>query len=549
MKKKQRLFAFSFGLSLGMHLLALVGFQLSPSFLPKPQREERVVDWLAAIGKEACDEVLKATFERLEEKGVAVVNGEPMEFKAPIPRMEVQREKLTLSPIFWPQQELSKPSTLPTFSISLSLQNHLEALPKDLILSPMDGVAAPLFSPTFVPMALQLVCARTMPSALQHSFSAGEAVVLGLQGRMEKAPAAIAFPDLPRLPTLKELNTVACSEAFDADLVFLPKEEGSGYIFALTLIPKEELELPKIRQHYMFLIDRSNSVQQKRLSATKEAVLLALDEMDPEDTFNIIAFDSKLEKLSPHPMACTEQARRQAEYFLAGVQLGSFLSTPDLYKPLFLTVPGKVEKEESHTVILFTDGEPLKKKAVQRSILFDWTQYNEGRVSLYTVGAHDPQGRLLETAAVMNKGKHWTATTNRAIKRKTSKLMKAIHAPLVKDLCCNAVSHSPETHVRLLNRAQQEPHLYLDQPYVVLGEVDSLDDFTLFVQGRVQDRWIHVRKNVSFLNAKKGTKALKEEWAAKRALELYERYFFEQDGRYLVEAERLLNAADLPPVL
>src|SRR5690606_37947021 len=101
---------------------------------------------------------------------------------------------------------------------------------------------------------------------------------------------------------------------------------GKGYVFALTLIPKPDLNLPKIRQHYTFLIDRSNSIQRERLLATKNAVHKALEELEPDDTFNIIVFDTKIEKLSPVPLPYSAESLAHAEAFLEKINLGSFFS-------------------------------------------------------------------------------------------------------------------------------------------------------------------------------------------------------------------------------
>jgi len=61
---------------------------------------------------------------------------------------------------------------------------------------------------------------------------------------------------LPNLPSLNQLDTISCGEDFDIDLIFAPCDDDIGYIFALTLIPKPDLDLEKIKQNFIFLIDR-----------------------------------------------------------------------------------------------------------------------------------------------------------------------------------------------------------------------------------------------------------------------------------------------------
>ena len=90
----------------------------------------------------------------------------------------------------------------------------------------------------------------------------------------------------------------------------------------------------------------------------------------------------------------------------------------------------------------------------------------------------------------------------------------------------------------------QMPHLYLEQPYVILGSAETLDDFILFVQGRIKGKWLNIKKTVSFLNAKRGSQSLKGEWALQRAYRLYELYLRDDNPGHLAEARLLLEPYD-----
>ncbi len=246
---------------------------------------------------------------------------------------------------------------------------------------------------------------------------------------------SVPLPQLPSFLSLAKLDTINLSDSFNAELTFLPKAEGSGYLFALTLIPREDLHLPKIQQRLTFLIDRGNSIQRERLLASKQAVLRALEELDVEDSFNIVVFDSKTDKLFSSFSLATPAALTKAEQFLDKIDLGSFFSTSDPYRPLLHTIPSQVQEEEIHTAILLTDGETLSSKDVQQSLLHDWTIQNQGKVSLYIVGLDtDPNAHALETLCTLNRGRYIPATSQRGLKRQILKLAKNIKTPLAKDL-------------------------------------------------------------------------------------------------------------------
>lgn len=353
-------------------------------------------------------------------------------------------------------------------------------------------------------------------------------------------------PNLPELPSLDELETASYSNCFDADIVFLPREEQEGYIFALTLIPRTDLPLPKIKQNYSFLIDKSNSIQKERLIAAKNAVYKALDEMDLDDTFNIIAFDSKIEKLFTNPLPYSPESVKAAKAFLDKIELGSFFSSANLFKPLFLTIPPLVKEDEIHTAIVLTDGELLNKGAAQRSLLYEWTNNNCGRVSLFGLGfGTDPHLSSLEIASAFNRGSMSYSPTKGSIKRKLLKLMKSISYPVAKNLSCCAISLNGPNQITLYPKSVQMPHLYLNEPYVIIGTADTLDNFILFVQGKLKDQWIHIKKKISFTHAKKGGTALKSEWAMQRVYGLYEQYIYDNNSDHLKEAQMLLKPYNL----
>src|SRR5262249_40142198 len=137
------------------------------------------------------------------------------------------------------------------------------------------------------------------PSPLAFQQEPTPPLALIEEGSSKKLIPGLVPPTMPSFPSLDELEAASCADWFDLELISVPKEDGSGYLFAATLIPHSNLTIHKMRQDYTFLIDRSNSIQKDRLLAAKNAVRSALDELTPQDTFNILTFDNKVEKLFP----------------------------------------------------------------------------------------------------------------------------------------------------------------------------------------------------------------------------------------------------------
>ena len=137
------------------------------------------------------------------------------------------------------------------------------------------------------------------------------------------------------------------------------------------------------------------------------------------------------------------------------------------------------------------------------------------------------------------------ASTHRGMKRKLLRQMKTLHAPIAKNLSCKGIPFSTEGSIEVLPQATQAPHLFMEEPYVIFGKTKTLDDFVLFVQGHLNGKWLHIKKTVSFLHAKKGSPSLKKQWALHKALDLYQQFLIEGNPKFFAEAHNLVQTHDL----
>lgn len=558
---KRKILAVCIAASLISHIISLVflqkhSFWSSPS---KPAQGE--MPSLSLMAKVESDKILRESFQEnsLETDPGSAAEQKPHPETTSAPSLPLVIQPIHIPPLFISssvasialKHEFEKEIQIPSFTLPpIESLNLFEHLPKDLII-PAPSLAKTLqSSPSFLPKAPMALAAapdsrRASPLPITYPTPL-LTPSLHESGAVPQSLKPQILSHLPDFPTLEELGGSSYSDFFDTEIVFSPMDNGKGYVFALTLVPQPGLTLPKIRQHYTFLIDRSNSIQKERLTAVKNAVLLALQELDLEDSFNIIAFDSKVEKLSPAPLPATSTSLHTARNFLNQIHLGSFFSTTNICKPLLLTVPGASQDEGLHTAILFSDGEPLSKKAAQRELALEWTAYNQGRVSFFAISlGNDPHLATLETTAALNRGKLLHSPTKRGIKRKLLKLVKTIAHPIAKNLTATAIPRSSQTNIFLYPKTQEMPSLYLNQPYVILGTIDKLDNFIFFIQGKLKNKWLNIRKNISFINAKRGDASLKAEWALQQAYTLYEKYLSDLDPAHLAEAKALLEPHNL----
>lgn len=348
-----------------------------------------------------------------------------------------------------------------------------------------------------------------------------------------------------KLPSLEELQCKSVSDLFETDLVFLELKK-DNYLFALTLIPKSQISTPPLKQNLYFLIDRSNSIQKERLKATKDAVKKAIQELSSTDSFNILAFDQRVDKLAPVCLQATAENKNKASAFLDSIELGSFFSKKDLFNPLFLTLPIE-NAQQTTTAILFTDGENLEKSDQLHALVNQWTFLNQGKVNLYTLCMDtDNQVKNLHALSLYNKGKALAVPTLKSFKRKLLKLIKTIQHPVAKDITIKAIGLSGA--IDTYPKSKTAPILYSNEPYTIVGSTSNLEDFILFIQGTLDGKWLHIKKQISFKDAKKAGSLLKSLWAQQKAFDLYNGYILESNTEKFVQMQELIKTYELPEI-
>jgi hypothetical protein len=353
--------------------------------------------------------------------------------------------------------------------------------------------------------------------------------------------------ELPQFPNLNKLKTVSFSDDFDLDVTYDYIKEDEGYVFAVTLIPKLGNKFKKIPQNYHFFVDCSNTIQKDRLTKTRHALVSSLQFLRKSDKFNVYCFDNKMDVLFDQPSYLSKETLSDTKRFLLDMKLGSFFKSTNFSQPFYSLFRNNINDKELHTIIFISNGEELHKSKNYR-MLHKWTESNKGMFSLFTVGVDsDVNATLLELFAKKNRGGLVTATTPAAIKRQLQGLIKSIKHPIAKDMV-PTIYGVKDTQITFYPSEHQMSHLYAHQPYVIFGKTDKLDDFVLFLQGKNNNGWFHVKKEISFNNASKGGVALAKQWALQKSFLCYNRFFFDNNPNHLIDAQIILQPFAIKPI-
>jgi Ca-activated chloride channel family protein len=128
-----------------------------------------------------------------------------------------------------------------------------------------------------------------------------------------------------------------------------------GGFFTLLLQPPERVATAEITpKELVFVLDTSGSMSGFPIEKAKETMRLALDALNPHDTFNLITFSGDTRILFPKPVPATEENRRLARDFLDS-RHGS--GGTEMMKAIRAALVPSDEQDHVRVVCFMTDGE------------------------------------------------------------------------------------------------------------------------------------------------------------------------------------------------
>jgi Ca-activated chloride channel family protein len=138
-----------------------------------------------------------------------------------------------------------------------------------------------------------------------------------------------------------------------ADAV-LTHRAGRGGFFMLMLQPPERVTPAEVTpKELVFVVDTSGSMSGFPIEKSKEVIKLALDGMNPRDTFNLITFAGDTHVLFPRPVPATPANVRQAQQFLLS---RSGAGGTEMMKAIRAALDPSDQQDHVRIVCFLTDG-------------------------------------------------------------------------------------------------------------------------------------------------------------------------------------------------
>jgi Ca-activated chloride channel family protein len=302
----------------------------------------------------------------------------------------------------------------------------------------------------------------------------------------------IARPDGTRATVKLNLNNVASADDFrllystDASPVGLnvisykPEDNEDGY-FALLATPDTRADhATRIAKTMLFLCDRSGSMAGPKIEQVKSALKYLLRQLDPADTFNVIAYDSEVEAFRPELQRANAASIDAAIAWVDGISAGG---GTNIDGALHTGLRMLSDSSRPNYVLFMTDGEPTVGERSETQIAANAARENKVNARLFAFGVgFDVNARLLDRLARELRGTSTYVRPNENIEAPVSSFYSKIAAPMMTGVAVD-IQLDGGAVARVYPR--QMPDLFRGDQLVLVGRYRKGGDAKIVLTGEV----------------------------------------------------------------
>ena len=281
----------------------------------------------------------------------------------------------------------------------------------------------------------------------------------------------------------------------------LTHSDARGGFFTLILQPPDRAAAAEITpKELVFVLDTSGSMMGFPIEKAKETMRLALDGLNPRDTFNLITFSGDTHILFPAPVPATAENLARAQAFLAS-RSGS--GGTEMMKAVRAALDGAGEGGRVRVVCFMTDGEVGN----DMEILGEVQRHPAARVFAFGIGS-SVNRYLLDGLARYGRGEVEYVALNDDGSAAARRFHERVQNPLLTDISMDW-GGLPVTDVY----PQRIPDLFSARPVVISGRYKGAASGTIRLRGTIAGRPFAREVRVSLPAAESQHDVLATLWA------------------------------------
>lgn len=276
----------------------------------------------------------------------------------------------------------------------------------------------------------------------------------------------------------------------------------NGGFFSLIVQPPNRPSNNEITPKEMiFVIDTSGSQMGDPIEKAKETMIHCIENMNSDDTFNLLDFSNKTIKLFNNPVANTNENRQKAKDFLRNkLGGGGTHMLPAVLESLQL----KEDPKRLRIVCFMTDGYVGNDMEIIDSI-----QKNIGNSRLFSFGTGNSVNRyLIDKMAQVGKGEAEIVTLNRSAAEVAEAFQRKIGTPIMTDISIDW-NGLPVSEVF----PQNHPDLFSGKPLIFKGRFSKDVKGEAFLKGYIAKKPFVKKIKIDFPKHQSANDVLASLWA------------------------------------
>lgn len=217
-------------------------------------------------------------------------------------------------------------------------------------------------------------------------------------------------------------------------LSYRPKDSEDGY-FLMLATPDVRPDAKPLPKTCVFVIDRSGSMTGQKFEQARGALKFLIQQLRPEDNFNVVVYDSAVESFRPELQRADEATIKAALGFADGLYAGGSTNIDGAMQTALqqLTDP----KRPSY-VLFLTDGIPTVGELNEQRIAAKAKDANKVNARVFNFGVgFDVNSRLLDRISRDHRGQSVYVRPSENIEASVSSLYRKIGSPVLTDIAIN----------------------------------------------------------------------------------------------------------------
>lgn len=215
---------------------------------------------------------------------------------------------------------------------------------------------------------------------------------------------------------------------------YRPKETEDGY-FLLLASPDVRPDAKPVPKTVVFVVDRSGSMTGQKFEQARGALKFLLQQLRPEDNFNLVAYDSAVESFRPELQRADEATLKAAASFVDGLYAGG---STNIDGALQAALAQLTDPKRPSYVLFLTDGLPTVGEMNEQRIAAKAKEANKVNARVFNFGVgFDVNSRLLDRLSRDHRGQSVYVRPNENIEASVASLYRKIGSPVLTDIAIN----------------------------------------------------------------------------------------------------------------